>query len=241
MVIRATATPRRLVQVILATLALSATAGGLSRPQPATRVWAADDEGSFDIMRNGELVGRERFTIRQAALRGARSGLRVVTRAQYPPDTPGRTLSLAAEFQPDSLISIARYELGGGSERVLVRFTRGRITVRIGRRGWESTREYPGGPRPVLVDDSLFATLAVPPGLDPGLVTLFSPRDGRKSPASLVVAGPEPTSVGGRRRILNRLTLRTAAESRHLWFDDDGRLIKVDAPALGVTAVRTTP
>ncbi|MFQ6045977.1 MAG: hypothetical protein ACE5PT_06415 [Gemmatimonadales bacterium] len=199
------------------------------------------DEGSFDIIRNGEVVGREQFSIRQAATRGARSAITVVTRAQYPPDAAGSSLSLAVEFQPDSQVSLAQYELAGGTERVLVRFTPGRITVRIGRPGRESTREYPGGPRPVLVDDSLFASLAVPPGTRPGLVTLFSPRDGRRTPASLVVAGREATTVGREERILKRLTLRTAAESRHLWFDERGRLIKVEVPALGIRVLRSPP
>jgi hypothetical protein len=221
--------------LLLAVSTAALTAGG---PALAAREQALD-EGLFVIRRGGEIIGQEQFVIQPGTTRDTRAGFAVTTRAQYPPAGTARSLAALVQFQPDSQLNSARYELLDGAQQVmLVRFTPRRITVRLGRPGRESTREYPGGTRQILADDSLFAPLAILPGMAPGPVTLFSPRSGRRTPAMLVVRDPEPTVIGGERRSLVWVSLRGGADSRDLWFDDRGRLLKVVLPSRDVSAIR---
>ncbi|MCH7682078.1 MAG: hypothetical protein IIB35_00005, partial [Gemmatimonadetes bacterium] len=50
--------------------------------------------------------------------------------------------------------------------------------------------------------------------------------------------GLEETAVQGRLRELVHLVLSAGTDVRHLWYDTDGRLMKVEIPAQRLTAVR---
>ena len=92
----------------------------------------------------------------------------------------------------------------------------------------------------LLIDDSLVSLLALLPGVEPGSITLFYPRSGRTRRATLDNQGVERTEVNGDERQLRHITLSTGDHVRHLWYDSRGRLIKVEIPFDGLTAIRSS-
>lgn len=213
-------------------LAVAGDAPGYAAQRPI-------DQASFLIMRGGNVVGAEDFEIRPAA--GAAGGAyTVTTTAYYPADQPTHLLVAAVQLGADSQITSAQFELqqNGVRQRVLVTVGERRITVRMGTAGHEATREFPGGRRQMLADDSVFALHALLPGSAPGAVQILWPRSGQRTAGTLNPHGQDTTTVGGAQRTLRHVSLETGEATRHLWYDDQGRLVKVSIPALGLTAVR---
>lgn len=207
----------------------------LGRASPASGVQRIVDEGSFAILRAGQVVGREDFTIRRGAVGGAASGFIITTTAYYPAERPLRTLSAVIQVHPDSQIASARFDATNGTRHVaLIEFGPRRVTVRLGAPGRESTREYPSGGNPQLDHDSLFGYYAVLP-LRTGPVALISPQDGRRRTGTVQVHGMERTAVAGTQRTARRVTVESERGTLQLWFDPEGRLLKMNIPSLDLT------
>lgn len=222
-------------------LALAAAVAGT----PADRAYATQerviDGGTLLVLREGQLVGLEEFQVRQSGRPGGPQTLTITATAHYPAERPTHVLVASVRFGGDSVVSSARFEVQGteSGALALVTVSGRRITVRIGLPGRESTREYPGTTPPTLLDDSLFAIHAVSPPIGTGGATgMLWPRAGRMRPGTVTAAGRAETTVGGVRRMLHHVTLTAGGPIRHLWFDDEGRLQKVEAPEVGVTAER---
>ncbi|NIM50122.1 MAG: hypothetical protein GTN62_07270 [Gemmatimonadales bacterium] len=214
-------------------------AASLLWPGSAATAQRVIDRGALIIMDGTRVIGREEFVVRQGRGPGAADGFTVSGTASYPAEQPTRTLVGVVEFGPDSQPAAARFDAeDGGLQRVLVRFGRRRVTVRIATRSGESTREFPGAPRHLVLDDSLFGYHALSPAGPPGPVRSISPRQGRRTTAQLADHGMDRTMVGRVERVLRHLTVRTGNETRHLWYDDRGRLTKLAIPSRRLVAVR---
>jgi hypothetical protein len=195
------------------------------------------DAGTLVISRGGVAVGREEFTVRRGSSSGS-DGFTITTSVRY--SVPRAiTLSPVVELGADSLPVQVQFDVfGDGQARVYVRFAPRRITVRQVRPSGESAREFPATGRTLVADDSVFALYAVRPAAGP--LQVLTPRNGQRAPAELVSLGREQTTVQGVSHQLDHWVLR-GADERHLWYDDAGRLVRVEIPALSLSAERQSP
>ncbi len=200
------------------------------------------DRGTLLISHGGRLVGQEDFVLRRGRGSGAPDGFSVSSTALYPPDYPERRLVAVIEFGADAEPAASRHEvLDGERRRVLLRLDPRRLTVRNISPTGESAREYPGAARYVLLDDSLFAYHAVLRSAPAGaaeVVWLDGRRGGR---VSVTDDGFETVDLAGTPLRLRRLTLTTSGETRQVWYDDAGRLMKVTIPRRRVSVERARP
>ena len=198
------------------------------------------DSGSFAILRAGELVGLEEFQLRRITDAAGGDVFTLSTTASYPADQPTLVLSALLRLRGDSLVSSARLELQHEQRSAVALLTVGdrRVTVRIGVPGLESSREYPGATPSVLLDDSLFGLHALRHPQAAAGISLLWARAGQRSSGAVTFHGRTETDVGDTRRTLEHVSLGTGDAVRHLWFDDQGRLQKVEAPRIGLTAIR---
>ena len=142
--------------------------------------------------------------------------------ALYPADRPDRTLVSVVEVGPDSFPSVLRFEIGNGEKlRVAVVVGARRVTVRRATETSESAREYPARERPIVLDDSVFAPLAV------------RPPSGRAA-RGITMDGTFGEAV----EIVDHVTIRLEGESVEAWYDGAGRLMMVEWPRRGIRAVR---
>ena len=224
--------------------AQAAVALVLLRALPLSQVAMAQgrilDEGVLRVVANRIEVAREQFSVIQGVEGGA--GLYITATAFYPPRRTRITISPTLTLGPDSLPRAIQFDANSGAdERIVARVGRRRITIsRFSSQG-ESTREYPGAPRIMIVDDSVFALYAVPPGTAPGAVRLVSPRRDTHEDYQLEDHGFEQTMVNGQSLTLRHLILSAEGLQRHLWYDDLGRLMKVEIPSRNIYAERMLP
>ncbi len=196
------------------------------------------DEGAFAIFRDGTVIGREEFTIRRGRP-GAADGLTVTTTAYYPAERPTRTIMAAVALAPDSQAATAQFELlDGRRETILVSLGSRRVIVRVRTDAGESAREFPGADRRLVAHDSVYSIYAIPPGGAPGPLRLVSAHLGSRATATLIRHGTTTTDIGGTARSLLQVTLDAGDATVHLWYDANGRLLKVEVPAQRLTAVR---
>lgn len=201
-------------------------------------VQRALDEGSFAILRDGHVVGREDFTIRQGAVGGASNGFIITTAAYYPAERPLRALSAVIQIHPDSQVASARFDATNGARQVsLIEFGQRRVTVRMGAPGRESTREHPSGGMQQLHHDSVFGYYAILPQKT-GPVALISAQDGGRRSGTMQVHGVERTAIAGTQRTVRRVTIESDGGTLTLWFDTEGRLVKMNVPSLELTVER---
>lgn len=196
------------------------------------------DEGILRVTQGRREVAREEFTV---ALTSANrmAGYRVSATAFYPPRRTRVSISPVLDLGTDSLPRFVQFASSRrAGERVQARIGPRRLTIqRVSLEG-ESWVELPGHPRTMVVDDSSFALYAMPPGFAEGTVSVVTVRRETRSEFELRVLGLEETTVDGRSRTLRHVTLTAGADVRHLWYDDRGRLFKVELPNRGLTAER---
>ena len=210
--------------------------------QPAMAQGRILDQGVLRVVVGGTEIAREEFTVTVGSAVAGGAGLRITATAFYPPRRTKITISPLVELGPDSMPRLVQFEATNGDhERILAQIGPRRLTIRrISSRG-ESAHEYPGAPRTMIVDDSVFALYAVPPGTASGTVRLVSPRRDVRENYDLTNRGVEETVVAGERMKLLHLVLTRGADVRHLWYDASGRLMKVEIPSRRLYAERVLP
>jgi hypothetical protein len=197
------------------------------------------DRGILLITRGTTVVGREEFVVRRGRGAGTLGGFTVASTVWYPPDRPTRSLTSVVEYGADSLPTAARVEATNGDlRRVLISMSPRRVTVRVATADGETAREHPARTPHLFVDDSVFATHALPPARGPGAVRAMTLAGTRGSMMEVVDHGMDATQVGRATRQLRHITLRTDEGVRHLWYSPDGRLWKVADPGRRLVATR---
>jgi len=214
--------------VIIKALALHAAIAG---PLLAQRVL---DRGTLAFSRSGLVVGKEDFIVQEGRT-GGEPGFAILSRVAFP-DQPGTGLLPSLELGTDSLPEAYQVIEPPPGPKVSIEVVPRRITVRTERGARESVREYPVRAPVLLVDDSAFALHAFPPPGHPGPVVLLW-RSGRREHSQWFDKGIEPTELNGMTVRLHHIQL-AGPPLRDLWYDEKGRLAKVDIPSLNVSAVR---
>ncbi|MFL5560284.1 MAG: DUF6134 family protein [Gemmatimonadaceae bacterium] len=192
------------------------------------------DEGSFTITRAGR-TGREDFRIVRVAspsltLVGTGTSVSGTSRvvAVLRTDTSGAPL----DFQLDSRES---NEL---RERITIQATRDRLTARSQSPRGESAREYFLHPGMAILDDEFahqyfFLTLQ---GRD--AVATVLPRRNELTQLHVISKGDDAIEIAGTRVTAHHYVVSDAMSERQLWTDSAGRVLRVEVPALALTAVR---
>lgn len=218
--------------------AAAALLAALAAGQPAAPQGPVMDQGSFTITHGDVEVGREQFTLRRGSASGP-DGYTITTSAAYPPISPRVTLAPVVELGPDSFPVQMQFDVfGGGQRRVYLQLGPRRVTLRIVHPGGESARELPAAGPAVLVDDSVFALYALLPRGTARLEALAA-RTGDRSGARIADRGEERTTLQGVAHTLRHVVLSAGDQQLDLWYDPQGRLMRVDVPAVGLVAERT--
>ena len=201
------------------------------------------DEGAFRIYVGEEQVGREEFSIRRA---GMGDQARVILRGTVQMDLPsgGLTLSPAMEAGGTDLAASAYQIEVTGSETadISVVLAGSRYQSRVLSPQGERRREFRAGPGSVLLDDDVaHQSYLLTPFLDTGSpvsLNVLSPRAGRQSRMTLTLVGEEELRVGNRLENTRHFRLDGGEDGRDIWFDEQGRVLRVEVPSRGYRAER---
>jgi hypothetical protein len=182
------------------------------------------DEGSFTISRNGQTIGREQFSIRSSP------GTLGTTYTAY-----GTTTYSDRRLDPrlvtDAEGAPMRYEVetrvGPEREQLLSgQVQRGRFSARTQTPRGMSAREY------------IFVARADRSGTVPVVV----PRRNVQVAMQVEVKGFERLTIGGTPIEARRLAvIEPNGDTRDVWVDGQGRVLRVAIPARGVVAQRDDP
>lgn len=194
------------------------------------------DEGSFTVTRGGR-AGREDFRIvRTTGATGpvlVASGTAILgsgrTTTALRTDTAGVPIAYQLEER----------EAGQVRERVNVQQARGRISSRAQSPRGESAREYFMKPGMLVFDEDavhLYFFVLMHP--DRAAVTIVRPRTNVVGELRVSSRGEEPLEIAGASVTARHFVLSDASGSRDVWVDARGRVLRVDAPAVGMTALR---
>lgn len=209
---------------------------------PAIGQFVADDEGVFDVRVGGRSVGTEEFRIRQS---GSGAGAEIVANSRVDLVLPTGTVDLVTSLRTAGFqAQPVGYEVtvGGTAPRKIVgTIGEGRFSARIATPSGEQMREYLASPEATVLDDGVahhYYFLARR-GRE-GRIPVIVPRENRQVMATVSNAGAENVTIGDTLVSLYRLDVQPdGGETRHVWLDDLGRVIRVDIPSRGYVAVRT--
>ena len=219
---------------------LSATL--LAVPAAAPSQVTVVDEGSFTISRSGTKIGRESFTIRRTPGPG---GDVYVANATVEFDTERLSPALRAD---DSFAPLA-YQLevregGEVRERLRAIVGRGRISAQVKTAKGESTKEYIVADGALVLDDNVFHQYYFLARRASGASTVpvVIPQRNTQVVMRVSTQGNDAVSVAGRAINARVLVLtEPGGATRHIWVDDQGRVLKVALDARGITATRDEP
>lgn len=201
------------------------------------------DEGVLVVRVDTLEVARESFRLSRGRLSRGGEGWTLATTIRYDRARPVVVLSPILEVNGDTMPVTLQYDVADPRQpsRILGELGRGRFTVRFVARATERAREFPTGPRTVVLDDSVFAAYlfaAWRAASDPGPLTAIFPRGLRRETVQIQDLGPASTSLNRAPTSLRHITVSGGQETVHLWLDAAGRLMKVDIPSRHLTAER---
>ncbi len=203
------------------------------------------DRGTFRLYRQGREIGQEEFLIRSE-----RSGNGPLIRAfaSITLERDGATVQMNARLEasgPD--VNPTGYQVettDGNRQRIAGIVQRGRFMARILSSRGEQLKEYVVSEGALILDEDIahhyyFLALRAARGI--GRVPIIVPQQNRQILAQVEVVGVENTDVAGRSRQLTHIILRPQGGAvRHIWADDRYRVMKIEVPQAGLTAIRTS-
>lgn len=212
-------------------------------PLPSAGQNVVVDENAFRIILHDEIVGREEFSIRRV---GMGRDARVILRGTVELDLPGgrRNLAPAMEASGGDLAPTAYQLKVSGSESLEVYVSRSgrRFLEKVLSPQGEQVREFRAGPGSILLDDFVAHQhhLLTPYLGQPGEVslTVLSPQSGEQVRMTLRRIGEEEVRVGTTLVQGAHFRLEGGSGSRDVWFDDQGRILRVAIPAQELVAER---
>lgn len=201
------------------------------------------DEGAFRLTVNGEFVGREEFSIRRV---GMGEEARLILRGTIEMNLPEGRLSLTPAMEAaggDMAVTAYQLKVAGAraSEIYVSRSGRRYLAKVISSRG-EEVREFRAGPGSILLDRDVAHQhhLLLPFLNDPDAVslTVLEPEAGQQLRMTLSFVGDEEVRVGTEMIQGRHYRLVGGENSRDIWFDNQGRVLRVAVPQRGYLAER---
>ncbi len=203
------------------------------------------DEGSFEISIDGRRAGTEEFSIRRS---GVGPNAQTIATAEITLSVPEGRLDMRPALQVIGRgITITAYQTkvsGAREEEVFVTAADGRFLLRMRSDRGEQERELRAVPGTLIIDRNVahqhyFITHRMLEAS--GSIAVMIPGEGRQYQVTVTEVGEEQVQVGGRTLQSRHLQLTTGSETRDLWVDADGRVLRVTDPASGYSAIRTRP
>ncbi len=215
-------------------LALAACLASTARAQVISL-----DEGSFTVMRAGNRIGREDFSIRSSPSAGGPSlvahGVVAIGSRRIEPklnaDTSGGVLKYETEVR----------ENGRTTVMYSGKLIRDHYQARSTRPEGESSREFRLPPGTVAVEDDVLHQLWFIARRGPGAtVSVLSPLRNVVETVRVELVGSELLTIDTHELQTRHLRLRTEGSgvTKDVWVDAAGRLLKVVIPATNIVAVR---
>jgi hypothetical protein len=199
---------------------------------------AVVDEGTFMVTRGGAPIGRESFRIVRApgpngqvfraTGQSALGDVRFTT--SLGTDSSGVPVTYESELS----------QRGEVIQRLQGRGRPGRFSVVVWTKSGEAAREYLLNNGALLIDDEVIHQFYfIPVAAARGQLVVIAPRAGRQGHYRLEERSSETVEIAGRGVATRRFALIPASgDSRVVWTDANGRLLKVSIPEKGITAVR---
>jgi len=201
------------------------------------------DEGAFRVSVNDEVVGREDFSVRRV---GRGNEARLILRATLELDLPEgrRSVTSAMEASGESL-AVTAYQMkvtGSRTTEVYVTASGNRFLSKVISPEGEEVREYRAGPGSILLDRDLahqYHLLQPFLGAADGVsVSVLEPGAGTQNRMTVSTVGEEEVRVGTDLVMGRHYRLRGPEDIREIWFDEQGRILRVAIPARGYLAER---
>jgi hypothetical protein len=202
------------------------------------------DEGVLVVRVDTLEVARESFRLSHGRLSRGEPGWTLATTIRYDRARPVIVLAPILEVNSDTMPATLQYDVADPRQpsRILGELGRGRFTVRLVARATERAREFPTGPRAVVLDDSVFAPYvfaAWRASSDPASLTAIFPRGLRRQAVQIRDLGVASTTLNRDPARLRHITVGgEGQEAVSLWLDDAGRLMKVEIPSRHLSAER---
>jgi hypothetical protein len=221
-------------------VALVMTLSSVTLPRHAGAQSVVVDEGTFAVSMGGAPVGTERFTIRRA---GVGDDAIVIANAVLQLDRGSGPTELRPLLEVTPLDDAAvNYQLkvsGSENTEMSVRVAGRRYVAHIRTDAGEEEREFLARPGTRIVEEGVAHQYFFLRGVSEGSSTpVLEPRTRR----TLLMAASAPTEeeirVGSGRVRARKVTLSSGEDVRHVWFDAQGRVLRVEIPALGYVAER---
>ncbi|MGH7505893.1 MAG: hypothetical protein ACRELX_09590 [Longimicrobiales bacterium] len=203
------------------------------------------DEGTFRLLVDGNEVGTETFSIRQ---NGTGADAVIIARGRVVLDTARSGEELTSSLQlAGGTLRPAAYDVtveGADTRKIAGRVMGGRFSARIVSSAGENLREYLVSDGAIVVDEGIahhYYFLARRLDGGPLRVPIVIPRASKQVSAAVSVAGREAVQVGGQSVNARHITVEPAGEPiRHVWVDDEDRVLRVEIPARRLVAERTS-
>lgn len=204
------------------------------------------DEGAFSVSMADGARGQETFTIRQA---GTGPDARVIAqgRIQWTLSGGTRTVVPLLEARGGGLFAYQVEVSGDVTEQIYLRAEGRRFVANVRSDAGEQQREYRARPGSVLLERGVahqYFVLArgvlalAAAGLDLGPIPVLTPLDGTLRQYEIEMDEPGTLQIGGQAVKANHLTLGSGEDRHEAWFDDEGRVLRVEVPSLGYVAER---
>jgi hypothetical protein len=216
---------------------LALAAATLASPRVAAQVVPVDD-GVFVLYRNDTVLGEERVTLHRMGLgQDARfigqSEVRLGDGTEMRP-----RLEAALDMRPTTYQN--KFTGPETGEVMLSRAGR-RLVARVQTASGEAQREFRAtGTTLILEPEVVLLYYFLRPWVDsPGAeLTVLDPRAGAQQRFTLSAQGSEELRIGRFTVMTTRIRLQAGSDLRDIWFDDEGRVIRVQVPATGFRAER---
>ena len=199
------------------------------------------DEGSFTISRNGQTIGREQFSIRSST--GALGptytayGTTTYSDRRLDPRLVTDAGGAPVRYEVETRVGPERQELLSGQVQ------RGRFSARTQTPRGMSAREYIVADGALILDDDIFHQyFFVARAERTGALPVVVPRRNVQVTMQVEVKGFERLTIGGTPIDARRLSVSEPnGETRDVWVDGEGRVLRVAIPARGLVAQRDDP
>jgi hypothetical protein len=211
--------------------------------QPALAQGVLLDEGTFRILIEGREVGTESFDIRRAE---PDAEMQIIARGEIRMNLSDGRVDLQPLLRTGgSDMGVTAYRLqisGHTSEQIDVRIEDRRFTTTVRSEVGERQQQSRATPGTLLLETGVahqYYMLAARVGSQGGTVPIIVPREGAQFDLTVTIVGTESVQIGGESLSARHLRLEGRGETRELWVDNEGRVLRLEFPAGGYVAVRT--
>jgi hypothetical protein len=212
----------------------------LSLSAPVAAQSVVVDEGTFTVTAGTGMTGTERFTIRRAGVGG--DAIMIANGVVRLEGAEGvLELRPLLEATPLDGASI-NYQLkvsGTDAEELSVRLAGRRYVSRIQTDAGEEEREFLARPGThILEEGTAHMYYFLRDAREGATVAIIEPRTRKQMQFTVSGAENEEIRIGSVRIQARKVTYGTAGDTRSVWFDAQGRVLRVEVPNLEYVAVR---